>query len=137
MDDSGLSYIFKHAPHLAIPAIAGLKTPPPPPPPPDWAIPVHHIERSSKLLIHGQTMDDLGGSYRFTRISSYVSVRYRFGLVKVRRPSDSLILLVAYPGLCCPLPAPLLPLYGPLPALYYPLSIRTGSGSRNELVGID
>ena len=80
-------------------------------------------ERWSKLLIHGQTMDDLGGSYRFTRISSHVSVRYRFALVKVRRPSDSLILLVACPALCCPLPAPLLPcaaLFLPFPALYLP-----------------
>ena len=48
-------------------------------------------------------MDDLGGSYRFTRIPSHVSVRYRFALVKVRRPSDSLILLVACPALYCPL----------------------------------
>ena len=60
-------------------------------------------ERLSKLLVHGQTMDDLGGSYRFTRIPSHVSVRYRFALVKVRRPSDSLILLVACPALYCPL----------------------------------
>ena len=60
-------------------------------------------ERLSKLLVHGQTMDDLGGSYRFTRIPSHVSVRYRFALVKVRRPSDSLILLVACPALSCPL----------------------------------
>ena len=83
-----------------------------------------------------------GGSYRFTRISSHVSVRYRFALVKVRRPSDSLILFVACPHL--PLYCPVLPftalflpftaLCCPLPALYYPFSIRTGSGSRNELV---
>ena len=57
----------------------------------------------SKLLVHGQTLDVLGGSYRFTRIPSHVSVRYRFALVKVRRPSDSLILLVACPALYCPL----------------------------------
>ena len=44
-----------------------------------------------------------GGSYRFTRIPSHASVRYRFALVKVRRPSDSLILLVACPALNCPL----------------------------------
>ena len=44
-----------------------------------------------------------GGSYRFTRIPSHVSVRYRFALVKVRRPSNSLILLVACPALYCPL----------------------------------
>ena len=78
-------------------------------------------ERSSKLLIHGQTMDDLGGSYRFTRISPHVSVRYRFALVKVRRPSDSLILLVACPALCCPLPAPLLPCAAPLLPFSCPL----------------
>ena len=41
-------------------------------------------ERLSKLLVHGQTMDDLGGSYRFTRIPSHVAVRYRFALVKVK-----------------------------------------------------
>ena len=94
-------------------------------------------ERLSKLLVHGQTMDDLGGSYRFTRIPSHVSVRYRFALVKVRRPSDSLILLVACPALYCPLlpftalyclllsfTCPLLlftAFYCPLPALYGPL----------------
>ena len=82
-------------------------------------------------------MDDLGGSYRFTRIPSHVSVRYRFALVKVRRPSDSLILLVACPALYCPLlpftalyclllsfTCPLLlftAFYCPLPALYGPL----------------
>ena len=62
-----------------------------------------------------------GGSYRFTRIPSHVSVRYRFALVKVRRPSDSLILLVACPALYCPLLRHLLlftAFYCPLPALY-------------------
>ena len=58
---------------------------------PQWAImgkPARNCcgpcERLSKLLVHGQTMDVLGGSYRFTRIPSHVSVRYRFALVKVR-----------------------------------------------------
>ena len=83
-------------------------------------------------------MADLGGSYRFTRIPSHVSVRYRFALVKVRRPSDSLILLVACPALYCPLlpftalyclllsfTCPLLlftAFYCPLPALYLPFT---------------
>ena len=77
------------------------------------------LERLSKLLVHGQTMDDLGGSYRFTRIPSHVSVRYRFALVKVGRPSDSLILLVACPvtALCCPLLL-FTAFYCPVPALY-------------------
>ena len=44
------------------------------------------LERLSILLIHGQTMDVLGGSYRFARIPPHVSVRYRFALVKARRP---------------------------------------------------
>ena len=75
-------------------------------------------------------MDVLGGSYRFARIPSHVSVRYRFALVKVRRPSNSLILLVACPALYCPL-LPftayclLLPFTGPLPALYCPLLLFT------------
>ena len=60
-------------------------------------------ERFSKLLVHGWIMDDLGGSCRFTRIPSQASVRYRFALVKVRRPSDPLILRVACPAHCCPL----------------------------------
>ena len=64
-------------------------------------------------------MDDLGGSYRFTRISSHVSVRYRFALVKVRRPSDSLILLVACPLL--PFTCPFTALCCPFTALYCPL----------------
>ena len=51
-----------------------------------------------------------GGSHRFTRISFHVSVRYRFALVKVRRPSDSLILLVACPALYRP-SLPFLALY--------------------------
>ena len=44
-----------------------------------------------------------GGSYRFTRIPSQASVRYRFALVKVRRPSDPLSIRVACPAFCCPL----------------------------------
>ena len=48
-------------------------------------------------------MDDLGGSYRFARIPAQASVRYRFALVKVSRPSDPLILRVACPALRCPL----------------------------------
>ena len=68
-------------------------------------------------------MDDSVGSYRFTRIPSHVSVRYRFALVKLRRPSDSLILLVACPALYCPLLlfSSLLPftaLYAPFAAPY-------------------
>ena len=83
----------------------------------------------SKLLVHGQTMDDLGGSYRFTRIPSHVAVRYRFALVKVKRPSNSLILLVVCPALYCPLlPFTLLlftAFYCPLPALYCPVLLFT------------
>ena len=78
-------------------------------------------ERLSKLLVHGQTMDDLGGSYRFTRIPSHVAVRYRFALVKVKRPSNSLILLVVCPALYSLLYCSLLPftvLYLPFTALY-------------------
>ena len=86
-------------------------------------------ERLSKLLVHGQTMDDLGGSYRFTRIPSHVAVRYRFALVKVKRPSNSLILLVVCPALYCPLlPFTLLlftAFYCPLPALYCPVLLFT------------
>ena len=81
-------------------------------------------ERLSKLLVHGQTMDDLGGSYRFTRIPSHVSVRYRFALVKVRRPSDSLILLVACPALYCPL-LPFTALYCLLLSFTCPLMLFT------------
>ena len=86
-------------------------------------------ERLSKLLVHGQTMDDLGGSYRFTRIPSHVAVRYRFALVKVKRPSNSLILLVVCPALYCPLlPFTLLlftAFYCPSPALYCPVLLFT------------
>ena len=74
-------------------------------------------------------MDDLGGSYRFTRIPSHVAVRYRFALVKVKRPSNSLILLVVCPALYCPLlPFTLLlftAFYCPLPALYCPVLLFT------------
>ena len=69
-------------------------------------------------------MDDLGGSYRFTRIPSHVSVRYRFALVKVRRPSDSLILLVACPALYCPL-LPFTALYCLLLSFTCPLLLFT------------
>ena len=48
-------------------------------------------------------MDIFGGPYRFTRIPSHVSVRYRFALVKVRRPSDSLIPLLPFAAVCCSL----------------------------------
>ena len=40
---------------------------------------------------HGWIMDDLGGSYRFTRIPSQASVRYRFALVESKatiRPTE-------------------------------------------------
>ena len=80
-------------------------------------------EHLSKLLVHGQTMDDLGGSYRFTRIPSHVSARYRFALVKVR-PSDSLILLVACPALYCPL-LPFTALYCLLMSFTCPLMLFT------------
>ena len=107
------------------------------PEPPSKALRTHTIlspktilyERLSKLLVHGQTMDDLGGSYRFTRIPSHVAVRYRFALVKVKRPSNSLILLVVCPALYCPLlPFTLLlftAFYCPLPALYCPVLLFT------------
>ena len=81
-------------------------------------------ERLSKLLVRGQTMDVLGGSYRFTRIPSHVSVRYRFALVKIRRPSDSLILLVACPALYCPL-LPFTTLYCLLLSFTCPLLLFT------------
>ena len=69
-------------------------------------------------------MDVLGGSYRFTGIPSHVSVRYRFALVKVRRPSDSLILLVACPALYCPL-LPFTALYCLLLSFTCPLLLFT------------
>ena len=82
--------------------------------------------------------------YRFTRIPSHVSVRYRFALVKVRRPSpsDSLILLVACPARCCPsllftaLDCPLLP----SAALYFMeqwLIKRSGRYRLGYRLGID
>ena len=57
-------------------------------------------------------------------------MRYRFALVNLRRPSDSLILLVACPALYCPLLpfSSLLPftaLYLPFSALYCPLLLFT------------
>ena len=72
-------------------------------------------------------LDDLRGSYRFTRIPSHVSAWYRFALVKVTRPSDSLILLVACPAVLpsaalsslLPFTCPLLPLTA-LYCLYCP-----------------
>ena len=72
-------------------------------------------------------MDDLGGSYRFTRIPSHVSVRHRFALAKLRRPSGSLILLTVTRSFSAALSCSLLPftaLY-PLPAFYCTLPLFT------------
>ena len=81
-------------------------------------------ERLSKLLVHGQTMHDLGGSYGFTRIPSHVSVRYRFALVKVKKtirltdPTRSLPCpLLPSAALYCSL-LPFTVLYLPFTALY-------------------
>ena len=80
-----------------------------------------HLSVCQNFLFMARPWMIWGGSYRLTTIRSHVSVRYRFALVKVRRLSDSLILLVACPALIyCPVLL-FTALCCPLPALYCPL----------------